>query len=208
MLTKNQVKILKVFKTDIFKELTFKEIKQKSKQKSNNIPLIALKEFKELNLVESKKTADVTTYTLNLSNNLTLAYLNLINEIDVLNNKTIPKKIMQELQDRITKHTGFFTLLIFGSYAKETQTKKSDLDIAVIVDNEETKKEITPFIETIKRRELIKIDYYVFTEKEFLEMLNNEEQNVGKEIYRANLIYYGLIEYYILLKRTRHEQHI
>ena len=208
MLTKNQVKILKVFKEDIFKELTFKEIKQKSKQKSNNIPSIALNEFKKLDLVQSRKTADVTAYTLNLSNNLTFAYLNLINEIDVLNNKNIPKKIMQELQDRISKHTDFFTLLIFGSYAKGTQTKKSDLDIAVIVESEETKKEITPFIETIKRRELIKIDYYIFTEKEFLEMLTNEEQNVGKEIYRANLIYYGLIEYYMLVKRTRHEQHI
>jgi hypothetical protein len=82
------------------------------------------------------------------------------------------------------------------------------LDIAVIVDNEETKKEITPFIETIKRRELIKIDYYIFTEKEFLEMLTNEEQNVGKEIYRGSLIYYGLIQYYRLVKRTHHEQSI
>jgi len=208
MLTKNQVKILKVFKEDIFKEITFKEIKQKSKQKSNNIPLIALREFKELNLVKSKKTADVTAYTLNLSNNLTLAYLNLINELDVLNNKTIPKKIMQELQDRISKHTDFFTLLIFGSYAKGTATKKSDLDIAVIVESEESKKEITPFIETIKRRELIKIDYYIFTEKEFLEMLTNEEQNVGKEIYRANFIYYGLIEYYRLVRRIKNEQPI
>lgn len=208
MLTKNQVKILKVFKEDIFKELSFKEIKKKSKQKSNNIPLIALNEFKKLNLVQSKKTADVTTYTLNLSNNLTLAYLNLINELDVLNNKTIPKKIMQELQDRISKHTDFFTLLIFGSYAKGTQTKKSDLDIALIVESDKTKKEIIPFIETIKRRELIKIDYYVFTEKEFLEMLTNEEQNVGKEIYRASIIYSGLIEYYRLVRRIKNEQHI
>ena len=208
MLTKNQIKILKVFKEDLFKELTFKDIKLKSRQKSNNIPLLALNEFKKLNLVTSKKTADVTTYSLNLNNNLTLAYLNLINEIDVLNNKVIHKKIINELQERISKYTDYFTLIVFGSYAKGTQTKKSDLDIALIVDNEETKKEITPFIETIKRRELIKIDYYVFTEKEFLEMLTNEEQNVGKEIYRANLIYYGLIEYYMLVKRTRHEQHI
>ncbi len=208
MLTKNQIKILKVFKENIFKELTFKDIKQKSKQKSNNIPLIALNEFKKLNLIISKKTADVTTYSLNLNNNLTFSYLNLINEIDILNNKIIPKKIIQELQDRISKYSDFFTLIIFGSYAKGTATKKSDLDIAFIVDNEETRKEISPFIETIKRRELIKIDYYVFTEKEFLEMLTNEEQNVGKEIYRTSLIYYGLIEYYRLLKRMKNEQRI
>ncbi|MFA5723647.1 MAG: nucleotidyltransferase domain-containing protein [Candidatus Pacearchaeota archaeon] len=208
MLTKNQVKILKVFKEDIFKEITFKDIKQMSKQKSNNIPLIALKEFKKLNLIQTKETADVKAYSLDLNNNLTLSYLNLINEIDILNNKIIPKKIMQELQDRVSKYTNFFTLIVFGSYAKGTATKKSDLDIAVIVDNAETKKEIIPLIETIKRREIIKIDYNVFTEKEFLEMLTNEEQNVGKEIYRTSIIYYGLIEYYRLIKRLKHEQHI
>ena len=208
MLTKNQIKILKVFKEDVFKELTFKEIKQKSKQKSNNVPLIALNEFKKLNLVKLRKTADVTTYSLNLDNNLTFAYLNLINELAIFENKTIPKKIMQEIQERISKYTDFFILLIFGSYAKRTETKKSDLDIAVIVESEESKKEVQPLIETIKRRELLKIDYSVFTEKEFLEMLTNDKQNVGKEIYRAGLIYYGSIEYYKLIKRTKHESYI
>ena len=208
MLTKNQIKILKVFKEDIFKELTFKEIKQKSRQKSNNIPLIALNEFKRLNLIKSRKTANVTTYSLNLDNNLTLAYLNLINELVLFENKTIPQKIMQEIQERISKYTDFFTLLIFGGYAKGTATKKSDLDIALIVESEESKKEIHPFVETIKRRELLKIDYYIFTEKEFLEMLTNDQQNVGKEIYRESLVYYGSINYYKLIKRTKHESYI
>ena len=208
MLTKNQIKILKVFKEDVFKELTFKEIKQKSKQKSNNVPLIALNEFKKLNLVKLRKTADVTTYSLNLDNNLTFAYLNLINELAIFENKTIPKKIMQEIQERISKYTDFFILLIFGSYAKGTATKNSDLDIAVIVESEKSKKEVQPFLETIKRRELLKIDYFVFTEKEFLEMLTNNQQNVGKEIYRASLIYCGSIEYYRLIKRTKHESYI
>ena len=205
MLTKNQIKILRVFKEDIFKELTFSEIKKKSKQKSNNIPSIALKQFKDLNLVKSKKTADITTYSLNLNNNLTLAYLNLINDLDVLQNKIIPKNIMQEIQDRISRYTNFFILLVFGSYAKGAATKKSDLDIAIIVESENSKKEITPFIETIKRREILKIDYYLFTEREFLEMLTSEQQNVGKEIYRNSLIYSGLIEYYKLIKRLKNE---
>ena len=124
MLTKNQIKILKVFKENIFKELTFKEIKIKTKQKSNNIPLIALNEFKKLNLVIVKKTADVKTYSLNLNNNLTLAYLNLINEAEIIQNKKIPFNILEELQKNISKYSNFFTLILFGSYVKKTQTKK------------------------------------------------------------------------------------
>jgi predicted nucleotidyltransferase len=208
MLTKKQIDILNVFREDIFRELTFKEIKQKSKQKSNNISLLALNEFKRLNLVIPKKIADVTAYSLNLNNNLTLSYLNIINETIIFNNKTIPKKIMQELQDRISGFSDFFMLLIFGSYAKGSENKKSDLDIALIIESEESKREMAPYIETIKRREIMKIDYYIFTEKEFLEMLNNENQNVGKEIYRANLIYYGAIQYYKMIKRLKHEQNL
>ncbi len=208
MLTRNQINILNVFKEDLFKELTFKDVKQKSNQKSNNIPLLALREFKRLELVKLRKTADVTTYCLNLDNNLTLAYLNLINETSIFKRKDFPKKIVSEIQERISKYTKFFILSVFGSYAKGTATKKSDLDIAVIVESEESKKEVAPLIETIKRREILKIDYYIFTEKEFLEMLTNEQQNVGKEIYRVNIIYYGLIQYYKMVRRLKNESNI
>ena len=39
------------------------------------------------------------------------------------------------------------TIVLYGSYAKGEVTKKSDLDIAVIVESEQTKKEIIPFLE-------------------------------------------------------------
>lgn len=208
LLTKNQIKILKVFREDIFEELTFKQIKEKSRQKSNNIPLLALREFKKDNLVSMKKTGNVTAYSLNLENNLTLSYLNLMNDIEINEGKVLPKRIMQELQARISKHSNFFILMIFGSYAKGRVTKKSDLDIAVIIEDENSRKEVTPYIETIKRREIIKIDYHIFTEKEFIEMLKTEPENVGKEIYRENVVYYGLIEYLNLIRRVKNGSNI
>ncbi len=197
MLTKEQLNILSVFKEDIFVSFTFKQIKEQSRQKSNNIVQIALKEFQKQDLVKTKATGNVTTYQLNLDNNLTLSYLNIINE---LNKKSFPKEILKEIQKRISKQTEFFILIIFGSYAKDKATEKSDLDIAVIVESEQTKKEINPYLETIKRRELIKIDYHIFTRKEFLEMLKADYENVGKQIYKNNLVYYGFIEYCNLIK--------
>ena len=50
---------------------------------------------------------------------------------------------------------------------KNKATEKSDLDMAVIVETEQTKKEITPLLETVKRREIKPIDYHIFTRKEF-----------------------------------------
>ena len=202
MLTKKQLNILSVFKKDLFSILTFKQIKQKSRQKSNNIVQIALKEFEKQNLVEKKVTGDVKTFSLNLNNNLTLSYLNLINDSESSKNK-IPKKVLDDIQNRIFKHTEFFILIIFGSYAKNEATPKSDLDIAVIVESEQTKKEIAPFLETIKRRETIKIDYHIFTRSEFLEMLNEDSENVGKQIFKNNIVYYGYIPYCNIIKAKK-----
>ena len=204
MLTKQQLTIFGVFKKDLFASLTFKQIKEESKQKSNNIVQIALKKFKEHDLVKTEITGDVTTYSLNLNNNLTLSYLNLINDSEIQKRK-FPKEILSEIQKRISKQTNFFILIIFGSYAKNKATENSDLDIAVIVESEPTKKEIVPLLETVKRREIKPIDYHIFTREELLKMLKAEYENVGKQIYKNNLIYYGFIEYCNLIRGKRNE---
>ncbi len=202
MLTKEQLKILSVFLKDVFASLTFKQIKKQSKQKSNNIVQIALKEFQKQSLVQAAKIGNVITYQLDLDRNLTLSYLNILNQLDLTKRK-FPKEVLQELQKRIAKYTDFFILIIFGSYAKGNATEKSDLDVAVIVESEQTKNEITPFLETIKRREMKTIDYHVFTRSDFLEMLNADIENVGKQIYKNSLIYYGFIEYCNMIRRRK-----
>jgi len=204
MLTKQQVNILSVFKRDLFASLTFKQIKEESKQKSNNIVQIALREFKEQNLVKTTITGDVTTYSLNLDDNVTLSYLNLINDLEIKKRK-FPKEILAKIQKRISKQTEFFIFIIFGSYAKNKTSEKSDLDIAIIVESDQTKKETAPLLETVKRREIKPIDYHIFTINEFLEMLKADIENVGKQIYKNNSIYYGFIEYCNLIRRRKNE---
>ena len=204
MLTKKQLNILSVFKKKIFTSLTFKQIKQQSGQKSNNIVQIALKEFQRQNLVKTKKIGDVITYVLNIENNLMLSYLNLINESEI-NKSKIPKETLLNIQNRIFKYTEFFILIIFGSYAKNKANKNSDLDVAVIVESDATKKNITPYLETIKRRELTRIDYHIFTRLEFLEMINADLENVGKQIFKDNIIYYGYISYCNLINEKKNE---
>src|SRR3989344_9118021 len=205
MLTKQQLTILGVFKKDLFASLTFKQIKEESGQKSNNIVQIALKEFKEQDVVKTEITGDVTTYSLNPNNNLTLSYLNLINDLEIQKRK-FPKEIVSEVQKRISKQTNFFILIVFGSYAKNKATEKSDLDIAIIVESEQTKKEIAPLLETVKRREIKKIDYHVFTINDYLEMLKADYENVGKQIYKNSFVYYGFIEHCNLIYGRKNEQ--
>jgi len=204
MLTKEQLRILNVFGLDIFASQTFKQIKEHSKQKSNNIVQIALKEFQKQEIVQTKAIGNIITYQLNLGSNLTLSYLEVLNQLN-LTKKFFPKNILQEIQIKISNYTDFFILIVFGSYAKGKATENSDLDIAVIVESEQTKKEITPFLETTKRREIKPIDYHVFTRSEYLEMLEADAENLGKQIYKNNMIYYGFIQYCNLIRRRKHE---
>ena len=154
-------------------------------------------------MLKTKVTGDVTTYSLNF-NNLTLSYLNLINDLEVQKRK-FPKEIVAVIQRRISKRTFFFILIVFGSYAKNTPTKTSDLDITVIVDTDHSKKEIIPLLETIKRREIKNIDYHIFTAPDFLEMLNTDYENVGKQIYKTSIICHGFIEWCELIQRRQNE---
>jgi len=204
MLTKGQINILNVFKNNIFEYLTIKQIKKESKQKSNNVVQIALCEFQKYGIIKTKKTGNVKTYCLNLDENMTISYLNLINEFDI-NKSKLPVNILSNIQKQVFKYTEFFILAVFGSFAKNKSSQKSDLDIAVIVETENTKKEILPYLETIKRRELISIDYHIFTRIEFLEMINTDYENLGKQIYKVNLIYYGYIQYLNLIKGEKNE---
>ncbi|MBU3896679.1 MAG: nucleotidyltransferase domain-containing protein [Nanoarchaeota archaeon] len=149
-------------------------------------------------------TGNVTAHLLNSDNNLTIAYLNLINQEEISKLK-FPKEILADIQRRIFKQTEFFILVVFGSYAKNKSREKSDLDIAVIVESEQTKKDITPLLETARRREIKPIDYHIFTRSEFLQMLKADVENVGKQIYKNSLIYYGYIEYYNLIRGIKNE---
>jgi predicted nucleotidyltransferase len=202
MLTEEQMNILSVFLREPFKGLTFRQVKAMSRQKSNNVTQIALKRFEMEGIVKVERTGNVKSYRLDMGSNLCLAYVNLIGEIEL--RKKLPKQILgilEEIQNKVSRQTEFFILLVFGSYASGEATSRSDLDVAVIVEAEETRKDVTPILETVKRRSAIGIDYHVFTRKEFLEMLQAEQENLGKQIYRKSVIIRGRIEYYGMIKR-------
>lgn len=83
------------------------------------------------------------------------------------------------------------TALLFGSYAKNKPEKYSDIDIAVITKNKKSlqklKKELT-HLEKLYDKE---INLLVFTPSQFKEMLHAPEENVGKQIFKNNIILYN-----------------
>ena len=96
---------------------------------------------------------------------------------DYLKEYPIVRKIYQELNtDDI--------IILFGSYAKKTQTEKSDIDLIII--NKDGKKSIS-----FSKYELlfkIKINPIFITKKEFKLMLKGKEENVGKQALYNHIV--------------------
>lgn len=91
-----------------------------------------------------------------------------------------------------------YMLLIFGSYAKKTQTKYSDIDLMFIVpDGKEElfEKEVYRAARSLP----LPMHYLVFSETQFSEMINAKESNVGQEALKNNIILYGIETYYEML---------
>ena len=91
-----------------------------------------------------------------------------------------------------------YILLLFGSYAKGTQTKSSDIDImAICPDGLEDAFEKD--INRTARSMPLPLHPLVFSESQFIEMANAKEPNVGQEALKNNVILYGIEQYYGLM---------
>ncbi len=91
-----------------------------------------------------------------------------------------------------------YILLIFGSYAKKTQTKNSDIDLMFIVPD--GKEEL--FEKDVHRIAIslpLPIHPLVFSEKQFLEMVDAKESNVVQEALKNNIILYNIEAFYEMI---------
>ncbi len=87
------------------------------------------------------------------------------------------------------------SIILFGSYAKESATKTSDVDILFIV-NDLKNKHVREVIErecaTLLYSHNLKISPIITDITEFQKMLTSKELNVGREISDYGIALYGL----------------
>ncbi len=91
--------------------------------------------------------------------------------------------------------SNLYILLLFGSYAKKTQTKNSDIDLMFICPDP-LEGGFERNIGRIARSMPLKLHPLVFSEKQFAEMANSKESNVGHEALKNNVILYGIEAFY------------
>lgn len=207
MRIRKDLDVINVFRKNLLKELTFNDILKLSKKKSRNWVFNILQEFVKINIITKRKINNGYVYKANLNNSLLLKYFGTWDFNDSY--KIIHSKLglenynlILEILRTIKKITPFFILLVFGSYAEGKNRKNSDIDLAFIVESNNIREKIKPHIEQIARRSIHSLDYQIITKKEFKEMLLREEENLGKEIYKKNILMWGNDQYYELIREV------
>ena len=116
---------------------------------------------------------------LNLKNSTIKSYLSIASaeeKKEFLRKQPIISKLASEIK-------GDEIVLLFGSYAKRTETEKSDIDLLIINNGKRTI--------SFTMHELLfkkKINPLFITKKEFAEMLKENEENVGKQALKSHIV--------------------
>lgn len=199
MLTKKQIMLLKPFQLNIFQEYSFKDISKITGEKSNNALQIAIQQFIEEGLVSWRKIGNSKLYKMKIENELCYDYLTLI-RYESLTPEV--KSSVNALKKEIEKYTFFYSLVIFGSYAVGKQTKKSDLDIALIIPDKIQEKNMEIAVNMALNNSIIPLHVEIITSDDFFEMLVNKQENVGKEIARKHRSIHNINIFYKIVKKA------
>lgn len=202
MLLTKEREILLVLANEPWKTRTLKEIKAESKKKSESYVYGVLKSLVAQRILVEERKGNIILYRLG-DTLKALVHAGIVAEHAASLAKHLPHKLIAELASKIP--TAFFTLLVTGSYANNSQKHASDLDLIIICDDAVRPKRIFAEVQHFCEMSVPRIHLYVFTQHEFLTMLLDEKQNYGKEAARKRLIVAGGREYHtIIAEAVRH----
>ncbi|MBI2631495.1 nucleotidyltransferase domain-containing protein [Candidatus Pacearchaeota archaeon] len=199
MISNEKIKLLEVWRKNPFRELSIAEIMKESKKKTKTWVFNSLKLLVNNNILISIRKANIDIYSLNLENPLSLQFLQYL---ETQNNLAFSQiKIISGIIEQIPIKN--YSIIVFGSYAENKQTKSSDLDICLLIDNKETEKKIKPYVNEIKLNHAVKIDENYITFDDFIKMLLRDEGNLAKQIFIKRRLFYNSEIYYQLLKEAK-----
>ena len=107
------------------------------------------------------------------------------------------KKINSIYREISPINSPFLILILFGSYAKRTSTKTSDIDLLLISDDNNLKKQVNQILSLLP----FAIHLNELTIAEFLSMLKSREFSVVEEVKKNNILLFGIENYYNLINK-------
>ena len=192
-LEKTDFEVLTFLIENLNKEFNIKEIADKLKRPYVKIHN-SIKRLGNKNIIKEEVKGKSHYCSIDYKNNIGIVcFINSQKSKEFLQKN---KKIGLIIKDIITNiKIPNYTLLLFGSYAKNSADKHSDVDLAIITSSED-KEEIERIISSVKRLSSLEIHSLEFTYDDLIEMLKSKETNVGKEIVKKHIIFKGCEQFY------------
>jgi len=192
--TKTQIAILKIFCSRIKESFTIKEIAEKIEQNYSIVYSSLQDLYQNKFLLKDKHKNFSLNYKENHSD---LAYIESLRAEKFLKkHKDIALFVNRAIREI---NLGFFSLLLFGSYAEGREKKDSDVDILIIIENLRD-------VEKIERqlRNIYEIygDFHchVISKGSVKEMLSKTDKlNVINEVFNKHILLFGAEDYYRLI---------
>ena len=186
----NIEKIFRYFALNLNKNLTIRQLSTETK-----IPYMTLnrivKKLEKRDLITTKNVGNSIVCSLNKSNIITKQHIILASESFssyLLEKKPLIKKIQKIIEEKKPSET---STVLFGSYALGKEQKYSDIDIVFVSNFKGKIKKILNEFKTIEKIHDIEINFMIFTEMQFKEMLKSKEENVGKQILNNHIVLYN-----------------
>lgn len=107
-------------------------------------------------------------------------------------------EVVARLQKSL-KHN-LLSLVLFGSLARDRGTKRSDVDILVIVpDKKESDDLIHKECSRLEVRYGKVVNPIIVTPEIFINMIKSDKENVGKEVLKSKVIFFGFEKFWELV---------
>jgi len=195
LFTKTQIKTLKLLCSTITKSYSIRAI---SRAIGQSYPLTyhsAKDLIKKGFIIEDEHRLLSLNYKSNFQD---LAYIESLRAEEFLKKH---KDIMLFLDEVLKKIEGFFTLLIFGSYADGKETKSSDIDILMVIEKTEDADKEEKFLNRVADIYLKKHHCIIIGKESVKEMVKERDKlNVINETLNRHIILFGADDYYRMIK--------
>lgn len=203
-LKKSHVKILSFLLANPSTSFTQLELaKELGMEKSYKNVREAVQELAEQGIISKKGVGASVLCSLDFRGQKTIdysAYIESAKKYELF--KAAPKvqELFEKLVEAVKLHTPFFTLLLFGSYAKGTFHEKSDVDIVVIAEKKHREGIEREFV-SLQAIYSIKLNFFIMSQTDYEGMLKSKEPvNVGKESLKGHVLLYGTELYYQMVR--------
>ena len=199
-----QDKIIKLFYDDVYAQFTINELATKTNI-SYSYVYRQVEELKDKDIIIVDQRSNRKYCKPNYKNpEVKTSFVKISNQIaeDFLKKRDKIFFIVEKLLSILPKKTDFnlLSVVLFGSLAKGNDSKKSDIDLFILIPS---KKKYDEAIEmecaAISKGFGIEVNPIIAEPTSLLTMLKDKEQNVGKEILKNKIILFGAEKFWELV---------